>query len=276
MNGKMFVKGAKVIRNVFFKNSEVICATAALTFFGITVVETVKAVQEIEPIIEKKKEEYKMCSPDDKEAQKEVVWEGIKESAPHAAKPIIAGTMCAGFIIAGPMISAKKIGSLAAAYSIVEGTAETMDKKIEEIAGKKKADEVREAVAKERAEQFNGEGIVQTGHGDQLFFMMSTGVWFRSSCDYIRLVFSRINERLNDYEEIDLNDAIDDLGMERCSLANLVGWCARDGERAEVDLRQTGMYVDKITGKEEAAIFVSTNETPLTNVYGDLDWHKHY
>ena len=276
MNGKMFIKGVKVIKNTFFKNSEVICATAALTFLGITVAETVKAVKEIEPIIEEKKEEFNMCAPDDREAQKEVIWEGVKEAAPHAAKPIVAGAMCAGFIIAGPMISAKKISGLAAAYSIVEGTAETMDRKMEEIVGKKKADEVREAVAQERAELFNGEGIVQTGHGDQLFFMASTGVYFRSSCDYIRLTFSRINERLNDYEEIDLNDAIDDLGMERCTLANMVGWCARDGERAEVDLRQTGMYVDKVTGKEEAAIYVITNETPLTNVYGDLNWHKHY
>ena len=276
MNGKTILKGFRVMRNIIFRNSETIGAMVATVGFAITIAETVKEAPEIKRIIYDKKADYASCAEDDKEAKREVVWEGVKECAPHAVKIIIPATVTVGAQWIGPMISKDKQAALAACLSMAEEAARNTDKKMEERFGKKKADEVREEVAKERAKNFQGGGIVETGHGDQLMFMMSTGVWFRSSPDYVRLVFSRINERLADYEEIDFNDALDDLGLERCSLADFVGWSARDGERAEVDLRNTGMYVDRVTGVEEAAIFVSTNETLMTNVFGDLDWHKKY
>lgn len=276
MNGRIISKGFRILRGALLKKSEIIGATVATVALGMTIIEVAKEAPEIKRIIDDKKKDYKSCAPDDTEAKNEVIWEAVKETAPHAVKIVIPATICLTAQWVGPIISCEKQAVLTGCLSAAEETVASMDKNMERLTGKKKADQVREAVAQERAEHFNGGGIIETGHGDQLFFMMSTGVWFRSSCDYIRLVFSRINERLADYEEIDFNDALDDLGLERCSLADYVGWSARDGERAEVDLRNTGMYVDRVSGKEEAAIFVSTNETLMTNVFGDLDWHKKY
>lgn len=276
MNGRLIVKGFRILRGALLKKSEIIGATVATVALGMTIIEVAKEAPEIKRIIDDKKKDYKSCAPDDTEAKNEVIWEAVKETAPHAVKIVIPATVCLTAQWVGPIISCEKQAVLTGCLSAAEETVASMDKNMERLTGKKKADQVREAVAQERAEHFNGGGIIETGHGDQLFFMMSTGVWFRSSCDYIRLVFSRINERLADYEEIDFNDALDDLGLERCSLADYVGWSARDGERAEVDLRNTGMYVDRVSGKEEAAIFVSTNETLMTNVFGDLNWHKKY
>ena len=276
MNGSIFMKGARIIRGALLKRSEFIGASVATAAFGICLYETVKELPEIQRIIEDKKKDYESCAPDDIEAKNQVIFEAVKEVAPHAAKPLAAGALCVTAQWVGPIISKNKQAALAAGFSMLEETMRNTDKHMEEIVGKKKADQVREAVAQDHVENYQGGGIIETGHGNQLFFMMSTGAWFRSSPDYIRLVFSRINERLADYEEIDFNDALDDIGLERCSLGDLVGWSARDGERAEADLRNTGMYVDRVTGKEEAAIFVSTNEQPLRNVFGDLDWHRHY
>lgn len=276
MNGRIISKGFRILRGALLKKSEIIGATVATVALGMTIIEVAKEAPEIKRIIDDKKKDYKSCAPDDTEAKNEVIWEAVKETAPHAVKIVIPATICLTAQWVGPIISCEKQAVLTGCLSAAEETVASMDKNMERLTGKKKADQVREAVAQERAEHFNGGGIIETGHGDQLFFMMSTGVWFRSSCDYIRLVFSRINERLADYEEIDFNDALDDLGLERCSLADYVGWSARDGERAEVDLRNTGMYVDRVSGKEEAAIFVSTNETLMTNVFGDLNWHKKY
>ena len=274
MASGQIMRGFKIVKGALLKRSEAIGATVATVGFVLTVFEAVKEAPEIKKIYEAKKKDYN-DSVDDA-ARRQVVFEGVKEIAPHAAKIAIPGAVTITAQWVGPMISLEKQALLSGCLSAAEEAARLTDKKMEEIAGPKKADQVREAVAQEIVSHHQGEGIVETGHGDQLMFMMATGVWFRSSPDYIRLVFSRINERLADYEEIDLNDALDDLGLERCKLADMVGWSARDGERAEVDLRNTGMYVDKVSGKEEAAIFVSTNETPLTNVFGDLDWHKHY
>lgn len=274
MNGNAIRNGFRIMRGALLKKSEVIGATIATVGLFITVYETAKEAPEIKKIIADKKKDYE-DSVDDA-ARHQVIKEGVKEVAPHALKIVVSMAVTLTAQWAGPMISCEKQAVLAGCLSAAEELNKSTDKHMEEIVGKKKADQVREAVAQEHVERYNGGGIIETGHGDQLFFMMATGSWFRSSPDYIRLVFSRINERLADYEEIDLNDALDDLGLERCKLADMVGWSARDGERAEVDLRNTGMYVDKVSGKEEAAIFVSTNETPLTNVFGDLDWHKHY
>lgn len=274
--GSTFIKGARIIRSFLLKKSEFIGATVATAAFGICIYETIKEVPKVKEIIDEKKKDYESCAEDDMEAKNQVILEGVKEVAPHVVKPVVAGVICISAQWVGPVISKNKQAALAAGLSMLEETVRSTDAHLDEIVGKKKADLVREAVAGDRVENFQGGGIIETGHGNQLFFMMSTGVWFRSSPDYIRLVFSRINERLADYEEIDLNDALDDLGLERCKLADYVGWSARDGERAEVDLRNTGMYIDKVSGKEEAAIFVSSNETPLTNVFGDLDWHHHY
>lgn len=276
MNGKIFMKGARMFRGFILRKSEFIGASIATAAFGVCIYETVKAVQECTPIIEKKKKDFASCAPDDKEAQREVIKEAVVECAPHVAKPIAAGVVCVTAQWVGPMVSKGKQAALSALAAGLEETVRSTDKHMEEIVGKKKADQVREAVAQEKAEHYNGEGIVQTRHGDQLFFMLSTGVWFRSSPDYVRLCFSRVNERLQDYEEVEFNDVLDDLGLERCGLADKFGWSLRDGERAEVDLRLTGMYVDKVTGKEEAAIYVSSNEQPLKNVFGDLDWHHNY
>ena len=275
MNTKPLLKGVKLLKNFAFKNSETICAIAGITAFGVCIVETVKAVPKVQKVYEEKKEDYESCAEEDEEAKREVVWEGIKETAPIIAKPAAAGVIVISTMIVSPIISSKKLAAMEVLYAGAESALESYDKHMEEIAGKKKADQVREAVANDRANYFQGGGIVETGHGNQLMLFMSTGVWFRSSPDYVRLVFSRINENLPDYESMSLNDALDDLGLERCGLADLHGWSAMDGERAEVDLRNTGLYVDKTTGHEEPAIFVSTNEQPLRSVYGEL-WHQYY
>lgn len=274
---RMATKGARVARNFFMRNSENICAIGAGIAATKLVYDMVKAVPEVTRIVKEKKEDYDSCMDDDKETKKEVVWEGVKEVTPVIIKPAFDYIACIGFIAGGNIIAKRKQAALAMAYSMSQEALDTYDKKLEEIVGKKKADDVREAVAQDNMgkNEMSVGGIIETGHGTQLFFMPGTGTWFRSSPDFIRLTFSRVNERLSDYEEVDFNDILDDLGLERCKYGEYVGWSARDGERAEVDLRQTGMFVDRVTGHEEPAIFISSNETLLTNVFGDFDWRKY-
>ena len=272
MNALALRKGFKVIKNFAFKNSEVICAVAQATALVVCIHETVKAVPEVTRIIDEKKKDYESCREDDDEAKREVVWEGVKEAAPYVAKPAMAAAVCFGLIVLAPIISKKKQAALAVAYSMSEQALDAYDKHLDEVVGKKKAAEVREAVAQDRVTPFQGGGIIETGHGTHLMFMESTGVWFRSSPDYVRLVFSRLNEDLIDEDSKSFNDALDSLGLERAKLAGCHGWSAMNGERAEVNMSNTCKYVDR-QGNEEAAIIVETNEQPLRSIYGDLNYH---
>ena len=270
MNARPLLKGFKVMKNFAFKNSEVICAIAQATAFTICIRETIKAVPEVNKIINEKKKDYDSCREDDEEAKREVVWEGVKEAAPYVAKPAMAAAVCFGLIVLAPIISKKKQAALAVAYSLSEQTVDAYDKHLEEIVGKKKAADVREAVSNERVAKYQGGDIVDTGHGTHLMFMESTGVWFRSSPDYVRLTVSRLNEDLTDEDYKTLNDVLDPLGLEKCKLASMAGWSAMHGERAEVNLNNTCKYINRTTGEEEAAIIVETNEQPLKSIYGDL------
>lgn len=244
------VKGSKVVQSFVVKNSATILTTLGVCTLGAAIVSTYKAaISAHDEIVKMKKELEDKRTSQDEETLKRIKKAAYIKVAKIMIVPILFALMCAGCIVGNNYIHLRKQAALAAAYALSEQTIKDYEESLEPVVGRKKAELIQESVAHKdvaRNASTDPSMVWDTGKGDTLFYDPKVGLYFRSNHDSVRLAFSDINNKINNFknrsEETQLQDIYKGLcypkHVQDCDTATAYGYCS--GETVGVNLNVTG------------------------------------
>lgn len=162
------------------------------------------------------------------EKQPETTIEAVKEVAPVYAPTVVATALSIACGFKSNDISKKKTAALTTLLNLSESMAKDYREKVVETIGEKKEQEIRDEVAKERAERHieSVENSVVTGNGDSLFYDNYSGRYFRSNYEAVRKAFNDVNYRILGSYYASLNEFYEALGLPEISIGDELGWAS--------------------------------------------------
>lgn len=229
------------------------CAVAGL---GICVYLAGKAGVKIADTIYEAKVELDESDPTEEEV-KEIKVEATKKVIKYALPTAIAVIFTGTCIISSNRISASKQAAFAGIASSSLATTIDYRKKAREIFGKKKAAELDHEVCRD---QVNDDTVIKTGRGTDLICEGITGQVIENDINYVRTKWNDICARLNDGEDVPLNDWLYDIGAELSSIGNQIIFnLDPDKDRRMIHLEETTM----LTKNGKACIYLMYDHDPL-------------
>lgn len=142
--------------------------------------------------------------------------------------------------------NARRLATLASAFSLSEQNLKEYRDKAEEIVGHKKAREIEQEIAQEYAKTEDlSEYIYDTGHGKTLVKDLSTGRKFYSDLNFIMAVVNELNTDLNQNGPassnpnlyfITKNDFYRALGLEEVEGGDDLGWNSFSGDLIQLTI----------------------------------------
>lgn len=203
-----------------------------LTGIGIagmlsTAVLAVRATPKALMLIEEKKREKKFAvikdGGDPDLTKLEIVKTAWKPYIPAA----VTGVASIACLVGASSVNARRNAALAAAYALSESTLADYKEKVVETIGEKKAQEVKDAIAKDKIENdpVTRKEIIATDKGETLCYDALSGRYFKSDIEYIRRAVNNLNERLLFDTHISLNEYYDEIGLEEIfPMGEDLGW----------------------------------------------------
>ena len=138
---------------------------------------------------------------------------------------VMAGLSIGGILVANHVNSSRNI-ALAGAYSMIERNLENYQKKVVDILGEEKNEEIREEIAKDELAKtpFKGDPMIVANNGEHLVFDSITGRYFRSDKETIRSAMNDFNQELIGGVYMDLNEWYRHLCVPPIKIGDDVGW----------------------------------------------------
>lgn len=133
-------------------------------------------------------------------------------------------------IISSNVISKKRLSALSILCSGAEAALSQYQNKVEQLIGKNKAQKVKDEIAQDIVdasditENDDEESIQEVGQGTTWCLDKLTGRKFKSSAEHIRRAQNDANMALLGGGQISLNEFYDYLGLDNCSLGDIVGF----------------------------------------------------
>lgn len=165
----------------------------------------------------------------------------VKETWKLYIPAIASGVITIACIIGANHISLKRSAALASLYSISEATLKEYQDKVVEKIGKKKEQEIKDEIAKDRIMKNPQEKnqVILTGKGDVLCFDAITGRYFKSDIEKIRKAINDLNMQLNKDYFVSVNDLYYELGIPGIKMGDIMGWNLPDMIDAEFSSQLT-------------------------------------
>lgn len=238
MNKQDFVKMTKNLNRVLSKHTPEILTDIGIVGMIATTVSAVRATPKALQLIDEReiKEGKRLGS-------KEIVKTTWKCYAPS----FVTGTLSVACLVGASSINLKRNAALATAYTISETALKEYQEKALEIAGPKKEQAIRDAVAKERLEEAHVKDreFIPTGKGDVPCFDPLTNTCFKSDIEMLRKAENTLNKRMRDDIVITVNEFLQEIGLEPCdeSIGENLGW---DIDKGYIDLDFSSQLVDGI------------------------------
>ena len=240
----MLARSSKVAFSFATKNSNALLATTGLlSLMGLTG-SLISAVPKVKEEVQKAKDDLEIAK--DEETERKIKAGAAKRVALILIVPILLFFVCSGSIIGNAYLNDKKLAALATAYALSEQKIEDLEAAAKEIVGGKKA--------VERRASRNEEDVIETGHGNDLFWEPKTGHWLRANNDFVILAFKNVQQVLDGTEMISgdkqtLNDLFEYLKLpSNTEIGQWFGW--HPGDNVGCNLLNTGKhYWDN--GKDE-------------------------
>lgn len=223
MKSNKWTQGLAKIRHGFVKHSPEIYTGAGIACgLGALVVGIVGAIKATKKV-EKIKEEAGV--------EKLPVKEVAKHTWPYFIPAIGLEIASASFMLGSNSVSRKTIGALSTAYSLSEGAYRQYKEKIVETLGEKKEKEIHEAVLDDAIKKKppKSEYIIETTHGDVLFFDVVTGQYFTSCIPYVKETINALNHRMLCEDYVSHNELAYELGLEESISGEKLGWNIKKG-----------------------------------------------
>ena len=188
-----------------------------LTGIGIagmlsTTILAVRATPKALMLIEEKKREKKFAGEQPEFTKIEVVKTAWKPYIPAA----VTGVASVACLVGASSVNARRNAALAAAYALSETTLADYKEKVVETLGEKKAQEVKDAIAKDKIENdpVTRKEVVITDKGETLFYESLSGRYFKSDYESIRSAVNTLNEQLLLDDYITLNEFYEAIGLD--------------------------------------------------------------
>ena len=203
-----------------------------LTGIGIagmlsTTVLAVRATPKALMLIEEKKREKKFAVIKDGGDPDLTKLEIVKTAWKPYIPAVITGAASIACLVGASSVNARRNAALAAAYALSESTLADYKEKVVETIGEKKAQEVKDAIAKDKVENdpVTRKEIITTDKGETLCYDALSGRYFKSDIEYIRRAVNNLNERLLFDTHISLNEYYDEIGLEEIfPMGENLGW----------------------------------------------------
>lgn len=144
--------------------------------------------------------------------------------------PGVTGATTIAATIGVHTIHTKRHAALAGLYAISSSKLDAYTEQAEDMLGAKKAQELNNKVAQQRADgvPFENNEVVLTGMGSELCFDDLGGRWFQGSIPKVEEAVNDLNRRIISEGEVSLNDFYELVGLEETALGGKVGWNADD------------------------------------------------
>lgn len=214
MNMKNFFKP---LVNFVSKHDTAIFTTVSIGSTLASIYFTYKNTPKFKQVLEE-------LGPDAKLADK------VKALAPVAAPTIVSATISIGSTAALNKVTSDRINNLASVCSlhqIANTIHDEYEKKAREILGEEKAEEIQEAASKEVAKKsFESHALssngsigsneycpIETGHGNDLFYLEWTDQWFRADIAFVKDIFTALNYQLTNELSIGVQELQANLGL---------------------------------------------------------------
>ena len=140
----------------------------------------------------------------------------------------VTGVLSIGCLIGANSVNARRNAALATAYKLSETALSEYKEKVIETIGEKKEETVRESIDKDRLDKkpIDSAQIVVTGKGKTRCFDPISGRRFESDIERIKKAENELNKRmLHDmFGYVSLNEFYDEIGLERTSNGEDLGW----------------------------------------------------
>ena len=224
-----------------------------LTGIGIagmlsTTVFAVRATPKALMLIEEKKREKKFAGEQPELTKVEVIKVAWKPYIPAA----VTGVASVACLVGASSVNARRNAALAAAYALSETTLADYKEKVIETLGEKKAQEVKDAIAKDKIENdpVSPKEIVITDKGETLFYESLSGRYFKSDYEAIRSAVNTLNEQLLLDEYISLNEFYEAIGLDSIEpLGEQLKWRVRpdSSDKGLIQLDFSSQLTDDMT-----------------------------
>ena len=188
-----------------------------------TTVLAVRATPKALMLIEEKKREKKFAGEQPELTKVEIIKTAWKPYIPAA----VTGVASVACLVGASSVNARRNAALAAAYALSETTLADYKEKVVETIGEKKAQEVKDAIAKDQIEKNppSKSTVIATDKGETLCYDSISGRYFKSDIEYIRRAVNNLNERLLFDTHVSLNEYYDEIGLEEIfPMGEDLGW----------------------------------------------------
>lgn len=237
-----------VIKSVKHKSPEILMILGIAGMAGAAVL-TAKAAKKAEKQLEERKEELEVEELDKKEVVK-TVW---KTYIPPVAV-FAASTAC---IVGADQIRVKRYADLLTAYKLGETTFKEYKKQVVKELGPEKEKEVTKkannATIEKTYDDSINKDVYHTNFGDVLFLDSVLHRYFRCSRTALQNQLTAINNRIQYYDFISINDFWEDLNLPYVPIAENQGWNAENHQHSN-DIR---LYFEESNLNNELCWIVS-------------------
>ena len=217
---------AKIFRSIkdfAVKRGPELCIAAGIAGMVGSIIFTAKATVKARAVVEETKEELEV----EELPKVEVIRRTWKYYIPAAASFVASAVL----IIFADHEHNKRNAALGMAYAGLETTLNATKEKLFETVGEKKAQQITDAVAKEKMEKnpISNNEVVITGKGETLIYDAISGRYFKSNIEELRRVMNDLNKDLLSYDYVSLNEFYDRVHLQRIKLGDDLGWNMKDG-----------------------------------------------
>ena len=231
---------SKQIVRTFQKKTPELLTGMGIGLGACTVVLAVKATPKALMLVEEKKREINHDILEEAKANGDEACQRVDKLTPldtvkvtwkcyiPAAVTGIASVTC---LVGASTTSARRNAALAAAYTLSETARIDYKKKVKEVIGEKKEQEVRDAIAKDRIERdpIENKEIIITEKGETRCYDSLSGRYFKSDIDMLNKAVNELNRKMIDQSYMSLNDYYYEIGLPDIKIGDVLGWRVDQG-----------------------------------------------
>ena len=200
----------------------------------------------------------------------------LKVAAPVYLPAIGMFLLSSGSIVGGCVLGEKRIAAVTSLYTVTEAMARKTEEKLVEVLGDEKAKEVHSAVAKDILNENpkTAENVIQTKHGNILFFEPLTGRYFRSSVDAVKNANVDFKNYISNKIWGSVNDWYEFLDIGEASMGNYFAWNVTHTFEPWLDDGHTddGELCWVIRNLNEPVLYNGKHAVPIEDHEGDLEF----
>lgn len=223
MDRKTIAVAIRNMQTAVKKHSPEILTGIGIAGMITTTVMAVRATPKALILIDDKKEELEA----DELTSKEIIQTAWVCYIPAA----VIGTASIACLIGASSVNIRRRAALATAYSLSESALKEYQEKVVETIGEKKEQSIRDAVAKDKIEKnpVSSREVIITEKGNTLCYDAVSGRYFKSDIDKLKKAENELNRRMRDEMYISLNDFYYEIGLNRTSIGDELGWNIDNG-----------------------------------------------